>query len=246
MQRDVEIQTVDGLCLASLSTPPGEGPWPAVLMYPDAGSLRDNFRQMVERLSDLGYVVLVPDVYYRHGKYDPIDMRTAFADKESAEKIIGMMQSYTVDRVVSDATSFFDYLASLPQTKPGGFGTTGYCMGGRLSLIVAGHFGDRIAASASFHGGNIANDEDPNSPHHNAAKIKAAIYVAGAIEDRSFPDEQKTLLETSLSEAGVDYQIETYQAHHGFAVPGHGGYDEAAGERHWQTMERFFAKNLNA
>ncbi|MGD0321718.1 MAG: dienelactone hydrolase family protein [Acidimicrobiales bacterium] len=245
-QRSVEIEAADGICPAALSIPAGEGPWPAVIMFPDAGGMRDTMRQMGERLSGLGYVVLVPDFYYRNGPYDPVDMKTAFSTKETAEKIMGMMQGYTPDKVVSDASAFVDYLDSLPEKKPGGVGTTGYCMGGRLSLITAANLGDRIAASASFHGGGIAKEDDPNSPHHKAGAIRATVYVAGAIEDQSFADEDKELLERSLTESGVTHTIETYPAHHGFAVPDNASYDEAAAERHWQAMENLFASVLGS
>ena len=245
-QRSVDIETADGICPAALSIPVGEGPWPAVIMFPDAGGMRETMRQMGERLSDLGYVVLVPDVYYRNGPYDPVDMRNAPPDKEAMEKIMGMVRAYTVDLVVRDARAFVDYLDSLPEKKQGGVGTTGYCMGGRLSLITAANLGERIAASASFHGGNLAKADDPDSPHQKASAIKAAVYVAGAIEDKSFTDEQKDLLEKSLSEARVIHTIETYQAHHGFALPDNARYDEAAAERHWQAMENFFASVLGS
>ncbi len=243
-QRSVEIETVDGICPAALSVPVGEGPWPAVVMFPDAGGMRDTMRQMGERLSDLGYVVLVPDFYYRNGPYDPVDMRTAFSNKEAAERIMGMMRGYTVDLAVRDATGLVDYLDSLAETRAGGAGTTGYCMGGRLSLVAAANLGERIAAAASFHGGNLAKADDPDSPHHKASNIKAAVYVAGAIEDQSFTDEQKDLLEESLSEAGVIHTIETYQAHHGFAVPDNASYDAAAAERHWKATEQFLGSAL--
>jgi carboxymethylenebutenolidase len=243
-QRSVEIETADGTCPAALSVPAGDGPWPGVIMYPDAGGMRDTMRQMGERLSDLGYVVLVPDFYYRNGPYEPVDMRTAFANKETAEKIMGMMQGYTADQVVRDAGTFVDYLDSLPEKASGGVGTTGYCMGGRLSLLVAGNLGGRIAAAASFHGGNLAKADDPDSPHQKASDIKAAVYVAGAIEDQSFPDEQKDLLERSLTDAGVVHTIETYPAHHGFAVPDNPSYDPDAAARHWKATEQFFSSVL--
>jgi carboxymethylenebutenolidase len=243
-QRSVQIETADGNCPAVLNIPDGEGPWPAVIMFPDAGGMRDTMRQMGERLSSLGYVVLVPDFYYRNGPYDPVDMRTAFANKEIAAKIMGMMRGYTADMTVRDADAYVAYLDSLPDKKPGGVGTTGYCMGGRLSLIVAGNLGERVAAAASFHGGNLAKADDPDSPHHKADRIKASVYVAGSIEDQSFPDEQKDLLETSLTDAGVMHTIETYEAHHGFAVPDNGSYDVDAAERHWKAMEQFFGSAL--
>jgi len=245
-QRTVEIEASGGICPAALSIPVGEGPWPAVIMFPDAGGMRDTMRQMGERLSNLGYVVLVPDFYYRNGPYDPVDMRTAFSNQETMEKIMGMMRGYSSEMAVKDAADFVDYLDSLPEKRRGGIGTTGYCMGGRLSLIAAAHLGARIAAAASFHGGGIAKEDDPNSPHHRASAITATVYVAGAIEDQSFSDEDKELLEKSLTEAGVSHTIETYPAHHGFAVSDNASYDEAAAERHWQAMKILFASVLVA
>jgi carboxymethylenebutenolidase len=213
-------------------------------MFPDAGGMRDVMREMGARLSTLGYVVLVPDFYYRNGPYDPIDMRTAFSAPETAGKIMAMIRSYTVDRLVGDAEAFVDYLDSLPEKKPGGVGTIGYCMGGRLALLTAAHLGVRIAAAASFHGGNLAKAEDPDSPHHRAGAMEAAVYVGGAVEDKSFPDEQKQLLDKALSEAGVAHTIETYPAHHGFAVADNPSYDQSAAERHWRAAAEFFESAL--
>jgi hypothetical protein len=51
MQHTVEIETGDGTCPAALSIPEDEGPWPAVIMFPDAGGMRHTMRQMGERLS---------------------------------------------------------------------------------------------------------------------------------------------------------------------------------------------------
>lgn len=240
-QRFVEIHTEEGTCPAALSVPDGEGPWPAVIMYPDAGGMRQTLRQMGERLSRLGYLVLMPDCYYRFGDFGPIDAHAAFQSKEAMEEIIARARSYTVDMAVRDARAFLEYLSSRPEKAPGGIGTTGYCMGGRLSLIAAWSLGPAVAAAASFHGGNLAKDDDPGSPHHHAGAIAATVYVAGAVDDPSFPLEQKDRLETALSDAGVAHTIEMYPARHGFAVPDNPTYDEAADSRHWRAMEALFA-----
>jgi len=245
-QRAVEIETPDGVCPAALSVPEGSGPWPAVILFPDAGGMRDTKRQMGEQLSELGYVVLVPDFYYRTGPYDPIDPRTVFATKESTDKAMAKMHGYTPAMAERDAIAFTDYLEGLPEKESGGIGTTGYCMGGRLSLLAAGNLGGRVAAAASFHGGDLAKADDPDSPHHKAKSMEATVYVAGAIDDRSFPDEQKQLLEASLTEAQVVHTIETYPARHGFAVPDNDTYDAAAAERHWAALEQLFASTLES
>jgi carboxymethylenebutenolidase len=49
-----------------------------------------------------------------------------------------------------------------------------------------------------------------------------------------------------LTEAGVTHTIETYPAHHGFAVPDNATYDESAAERHWQAMEHLFGSVLQS
>src|SRR5207248_1017527 len=114
---------------------------------------------------------------------------------------------------MSDTRAFLDHLAAQPDVRPGGVGTTGYCMGGGISLRAAGTYPDRIVAAASFHGSRLATDA-PDSPHLLAPKMKARVYVAGAIEDASFTDEMKERLDDALTKAGVDHRIETYPAKH--------------------------------
>ena len=52
-------------------------------------------------------------------------------------------------------------------------------------------------------------------------------------------------LDEALTNAGVPHTIETYPAHHGFAVPDHPAYDEAAAERHWSALRALFAATLH-
>ena len=70
------------------------------------------------------------------------------------------------------------------------------------------------------------------------------VYVAGAIEDQSFPDEMKERLEEALTKAGVDHKIETYQAKHGWVLRDTPAYDAAAAERHWQTLTELLDATL--
>ena len=72
------IATPDGTCDASLHTPSGAGPWPAVIMFPDAGGARPAFNAMAQQLAELGYAVLLPNLYYRVGAFEPFDVRTVF------------------------------------------------------------------------------------------------------------------------------------------------------------------------
>ena len=243
---DVQISTPDGTCPASLHVPEGDGPWPGVLLFPDAGGARETMRVMSDRLAGMGYVALVPDVYYREGEWTPFDIATVFSDENERARLSGFMSSLTRDRIVSDTGAYLDYLLSRPEVGGTTAGTTGYCMGGRLSLITAGAHPDKVGAAASFHGGRIAVEDDPESPHLAADRISATVYVAGAEDDGSFTPEQAQLLDSALTEAGVPHTVEFYPAKHGFAVPDNPTYDAAAEERHWKALETLYASALRA
>ena len=120
------ITTADGSCAVTVATPEGTGPWPAVVMYPDAGGPRQTFDDMAARLAALGYVVLVPDIYYRQAGWAPFDMATAFSDESERGRLFGLMRTVTQDVMVTDAGAFFDYLAARPDVTGDKFGTTGY------------------------------------------------------------------------------------------------------------------------
>ncbi len=237
------ITTADGTCPITLATPDGDGQWPAVVMYPDAGGVRATFDQMAAHLADLGYVALVPDVYYRDAGWAPFDMGTVFADQDERNRLFGMISKVTPDIMAADATAYFDYLAARPEVRGEKFGTTGYCMGGRTSLVVAGRVPARVAVAMSFHGGGLAAD-DPGSPHLLADKFQAVVYVGGAENDASFTPEQAETLDKALTAAGVEHTIEFYAAAHGFAVPDNAPYDHAAAQRHWTAMKDVFGAHL--
>ncbi|WP_101949474.1 dienelactone hydrolase family protein [Mycobacterium sp. 3519A] len=237
------VTTPDGACPVTLHTPNGPGPWSAVVMYVDAGGVRPTFQEMADRLAGYGHAVLLPDVYYRHGDWQPFDMRTVFSDQSERKRLFGMIGSITPDMMAADASAFFDFLASRPEVKGDAFGVCGYCMGGRTSVIVAGKLPDRVAAAGSFHGGGLVTD-DANSPHLLADRMKATVYVAGAENDASFTAEQAETLDKALTAANVTHTVEFYPAAHGFAVPDNAPYDEAAAERHWIALQELFASAL--
>ncbi|MGD9620435.1 MAG: alpha/beta fold hydrolase [Mycolicibacterium sp.] len=237
------VVTPDGSCPVSLHTPAAPGPWPGIVMYPDAGGARATFRAMADKLAGYGYAVLVPDVYYRDGDWAPFNMTTVFANEDERNRLFGMIAKVTPQHIATDANAFFDYLQAQPEVSGTRFGTTGYCMGGRISLVVAGRAPDRVAAAMSFHGGGLVTD-GPGSPHLLADRVRAAIYVGAAESDRSFTAADGRVLDEALTAAGVEHTIDFYPAFHGFAVPDNPPYDEPAARRHWVTTKSFFAAHL--
>jgi len=241
---DVQIPAPDGRSRGTLHVPDGDGTWPGVLVFPDAGGPRETFGQMGDQLAGLGYVVLVPDIYYRSGEWAPFDVATLFTDPAERARMSGLVRPLTNDAIIADAGAYADFLLARPEVSGSAIGTTGYCLGGRMSLIAAGGLGRTIAAAASFHGGRLAVADDSASPHLLADRITATVYVAGAIKDGSFTTEQAGLLGNALTGAGVEHTIEFYPARHGFAVPDNPTYDAGAQARHWDALGRLYRDHL--
>ncbi len=236
MPTTIDITTEDGVCPAHVFHPSGSGPWPAVLFFMDGIGIRPALFEIGERLAAHGYYVILPDLYYRSGPYEPLDAKRIFTDPELRktlmEKFIPKLGQANAMR---DTRAVLAFLASQPAVAPGKIGATGYCMGGGMALAAAGHFPDRFAAVAGYHPGHLATDA-PDSPHLLAPKIQAQVYVGGASDDPSFPDAMKARLETALREAGVRHTVETYPARHGWVPSDTPVHDAAAAERHWQTL----------
>jgi carboxymethylenebutenolidase len=243
--KEVSIPTPDGHARAFTFHPQGEGPWPAVIFYMDAPAIRPALFAMCERLAGHGYFVLLPDMFWRAGAYEPINIAEVFKDEAKRRAVFGpLMASTSPEKAMSDTGAFLDWLGRQPQVQGGQVGVTGYCMGAGFALRAAGNFPNRVAAAAGFHGGNLATDA-PDSPHLLAPKIKAKVYVGGADEDAGFPPAQADRLAEALTAAGVDNNIEIYEgARHGYAPPDMPVYDEAASERHWKELLKLLGETL--
>jgi carboxymethylenebutenolidase len=245
MKQSVEITTRDGRCPASVFRPDDDRAYPAVLVFMDGLGYGPPMEEIAQRIAAHGYVVLLPDLFYRSRPYARVHF-SIFADQSKrADWAARMMGPANTANCMSDTAAFLDYLAKRDDVVQPAIGTTGYCMGGHRSLSAAGHFPDRVAACASYHGGGLATDA-PDSPHRLADKIKAKVYIGGAIEDSSFDDAQKQRLDEALTAAGVDHTIETYPAKHGWVPTDTPVHDAAQAERHYQTMLALFDSVLKA
>ena len=241
---EIQIETADGHCPTHVYHPDGRGPWPGVIVYMDAVGIRPAMMEIAERVASAGYYVLLPNVFYRTPDFDPREGLRLFSDPEYRKDMMSrVIPTASRANVMRDTEALLAHLDSAPEVHRDGIGVTGYCMGGRLAMLAAGTFGDRISAAASYHASGLATDS-PDSPHRLAPTMKARVYVAGAIEDAGFDDAQKHRLDEALTAAGVDHMIETYNARHGFVPRDTPVHDEAATKRHWDTLLPLFAHTL--
>ena len=244
-QEQISIRTRDGECPAYVFTPAEAGRQPAAIFFMDGLGIRPTLFEMGQRLADYGYVVLLPDLFYRAGSYEPLDPREVFASGDVRGALAHLFSSTDNRRAGEDTEAFLAYLGTRNDIAGTKVGTTGYCMGGGISLTAAGTYPDRVAAAASFHGGSLATDSEL-SPHLLAPQMTGRVYVAGADNDSSYPPEMADRLEKALTDAGVDHRCEIYpEALHGWTMADFPVYNEEAAERHWEELIALFAGTLS-
>jgi carboxymethylenebutenolidase len=249
VETDVNVKTPDGVCDAVLFHPPGKGTWPAVLVWTDIMGLRPVFRDMGRRLAAQGYVVLVPNPFYRGARAPVVGPDFDFSKPEGRAKLMGFRSAMTDAAVDSDAKTFVAFLDAQPQTnKKALIGVQGYCMGGPLTFRTTAVAAHRVGAAATFHGGGlVAKDPaDPASLHRLIPTfVHAEVYCAVAANDDKAQPEAKDVLRKALADAKVPGKVEVYDGcAHGWTVKGSAVYDAVGAERAWAELTALYKRRL--
>lgn len=250
-ETDVDVKTPDGACDAAFIHP-ATGSYPGVLIWTDAFGLRPTFREMGKRLAAEGYSVLIPNPYYRSAKAPGVSTDLNFQNPDDRAKLMALMGPLTAPGAAErDAVAFIDFLdAQSAVRKSSKIGTTGYCMGGPLTMRTAATMPDRVGAGGSFHGGGLVTDK-PDSPHLLVPKIKARYYFGiAASDDKNQPD-AKDKLKAAFAAAKLPAEIEVYEGSiHGWCVPdmplrdGMPIYNQPLAQRAWGHLLGLFKTAL--
>lgn len=242
--RDVTIPTPDGSADAYFVAP-ASGRHPAVLVWPDIMGLRPAFRKMADRLAQSGYAVLVVNQFYRSTKAPFLKAGESFDQPEVRARIMPWRALLTTEATTRDAGAFVAFLDKQKSvdTKRG-MASSGYCMGGPMTMITAALRPDRVRAGASFHGGGLATDK-PDSPHVMVPKMKAAYLFAIAENDDAREPAVKDTLRTAFAAAKLPAEIEVYAGTmHGWCPPDSKVYNAAQADKAWARMLALFKTAL--
>src|SRR5690349_22845520 len=142
-----EVRTQDGLCPVHTFAPAGSGSWPGVLMFMDAHGVRPALYEIAERLANHGYVVALPDLYYRSGFVAPPGAKLFSDPDRRAHWTEKVLPTLSAENLARDMPAFIAHLDSRGDVRRGKIGVDGYCLGGRFALVAAGRFPERVAAA---------------------------------------------------------------------------------------------------
>lgn len=210
---------------------PAGGSGPGVLVLMEIFGVGTYIRRACERLAELGYVAVAPDLYRR------MSPGLEFAhDEEGVGQAMQAVQKLDGAGAVEDAAVALDAIRAMPEVN-GRVGAVGFCLGGRLAFglgaasdpdAIVCYYGsgiadsldaaDSISCPALFHFGG----EDPYIPRSDAEKVAEVVATR--------PD-----WEIAIQEDG------------GHAFDNHDApmfYRPAAAERAWELTSDFLSRRL--
>jgi carboxymethylenebutenolidase len=194
---------------------------------------------MGKRLAESGYSVLVINPFYRAQKA-PTASKGAATPIPELLPLAKPIQNSTTQ--LSDAKAFVAWLDQQPSVaKNKKIGTQGYCMGGPMAFRTAAAVPDRVGAVASFHGGGLVS-KDPDSPHLQASKTKAALLIAIASNDDMRAPDEKNILKDTFAKSGQPAEIEVYSGAHGWCPPDSTVYKMDDAEKAWTRLLELYKK----
>lgn len=209
---------------AYVATPPGDGPFPAVIMIHEFFGLNQSILGKADGLAEEGYLVIAPDTFR--------GSTTAWIPRAIYQVITNQPE-----QVNQDLDSVYAWIASQPQADAQRVAVAGFCYGGRASLNYSLHNPD-LAATVIFYG----------SPETDPQVLRAlpgpVLGIFGGA-DASIPVADVRLFEAALNQAGVPNEITIYENQpHAFvtdieAIRAGGVQAEA-----WAQMLDFLNKNL--
>jgi carboxymethylenebutenolidase len=217
-----------------LASPPGTGPWPAVVMIHEIFGLDEVMRGHAERLAGLGYLTLAVDL---------------FSGGSTARCLVATMTAMMRGhgRAFADISAAHDYLAGSSDCT-GKIGVIGFCMGGGFALLTANNGFD--AAAVNY--GQL--------PRHLDEALAGACPIVASYggRDPSLRGAARRL-DAALDEAGVVHDVKEYPAaSHAFLNDAEAGPrvlrpllrvagigpEPASARDAWDRIERFFAAHL--
>lgn len=176
---------------------PASGKGPGVIVIQEWWGLVDHIKDVCDRLADLGFVALAPDLYGGWIAHD---------GDEAGE----MMQNLPAEEGARQLAGAVDWLLARDEVTSQTVGAINFCMGGGFVLALAAQQGDKVSAAVPFYGVGQGVPGDFSG-------VTAAVQGHYAEQDDSFPVEDARRQEQQIrEESGADVTYFYYDAPHAF------------------------------
>ncbi len=233
---DVSIPTNTGNVRGYRAMPDKGGPFPLVLVCAEIFGLDHYTKDICRRLAKAGYCAIVPDLYTR--KADLTKM-------SNMAEIMPIITAKYDTELVSDYDATVEFARGSGKADLARMGITGFCRGGRTTLVYAAA-NPKLKAAVAWYGpvGGQANEYTPRSAMDRVSEIKVPLLGLYGGKDAGIPVDQVQKFFAALKAAGTPSELVIYpDAGHGFNADFRSdNYRKADAEDGWKRMLAWFAK----
>jgi dienelactone hydrolase len=229
--RDVEYEVSGLIMRGRLAAPDGEGPFPAMLIAPEASGLDEFQASRADSFAKLGYVGFAFD-YYGGGR--------VLSNPEAMMNELSALGS-DPDEIRRRAQAALDVVVGEPLVDPSKVAAAGYCFGETV-VMELGRTGADLKAIIGLHPGlNIFRPGESRN-------IRGKVLMCVGADDPIVPLAQRIAFEEEMRFADVDWQMIVYGgAQHSFTNPRATDaegimFDQLASDRSWQAMLALLAE----
>jgi carboxymethylenebutenolidase len=220
-----------------LARPSSGGPYPGLVVVMEAFGLNDHIRNITNRFAAEGFVAIAPNLYFR----TPNNV-VGYNDLPGAFRLMGSIND---EQVVKDMSASIAFLKGQPNVKPS-FGTTGFCMGGRIAFLSACRIPE-VKATVPFYGGGMVSSRQPGvkPPIEYADGLKARVLAFFGGKDAFIPLAEVDQFRDTLRKVGKSAEVVLYpDADHGFMCDDRPSHHPAHAKEAWAKTIAFLKQNL--
>lgn len=233
---EVTIPVGDFKMPAYRAQPQGKANLPVILVVSEIFGVHEHIADVARRFARLGYLAIAPELFVRQG------------DAQSYGEIAKLLAE--VVSQASDRQVMGDLDAAVAWAKVNGgdtskLGITGFCWGGRTTLMYAAH-NPAVKAAVAWYGPVArAYHAGDKAPIEVAGSIKAAVLGLYGGADSGIPNDTVEKLRDALKAAGnTRSEFVIYpDTPHAFHADYRPSYRKEAAEDGWKRAVAWFKAN---
>jgi carboxymethylenebutenolidase len=235
---EVKVPAKGGDMVAYRAMPASGGPFPTILVVSEIFGVHEHIKDVVRRFAKLGYFAIAPELFARQGDAGKVT---------DVQALIRDIVAKTPDAdVMADLDAAVAYAKASGKADTSRVGITGFCWGGRTTLMYAAHNAG-VKAAVPWYGPVARNyHQGDKTPLDVAPQIKAAVLGLYGGDDPGIPNDTVEKMFAALRAAGnTRTEVVIYPGTpHAFHADYRPSYRKDKAEDGWKRATDWFKRYL--
>jgi carboxymethylenebutenolidase len=234
---EVKVPVIDGEIPAYRAMPATGSSFPTILVIEEVFGVHEWVQDICRRVAKLGYYAIAPELFSRQG--DPAKI------SDINQLLKDIISKAPDNQIMSDLDATVAYAKTTGKADTSKLGITGFCWGGRIVWMYAGH-NPNVKAAVAWYGPVVrAYHEGDKAALDIVPNVKAAVLGLYGGADPGIPVDSLNKIKDAMQAQGKTVEIVVYpDTPHGFNADYRPSYRKEAAEDGWKRMTAWFKQYL--